>query len=57
MSKTEMLIYVAMAMFLVALVPTEEVPFMWQAALAFAGALLGIVAWNVLNEKWGDNDD
>ena len=57
MSKVEMLIYVAMAMFLVALVPTEEVPFMWQAALAFAGALLGIVAWNVLNEKWGDNDD
>ena len=57
MSKVEMLIYVAMAMFLVALVPTEEVPFMWQAALAFAGALLGIVAWNVLNETWEDNDD
>lgn len=55
MSKIEMLIYVAMAVFLVALVPTEEVPFMWQAALAFAGALLGIVAWNVLNDDLGDD--
>lgn len=57
MSKIEMLIYVAMAMFLVALVPTEEVPFMWQAALAYAGALLGIVAWNVLNENVERDDD
>ena len=59
MSKVEILIYISMAVVLIALVPTEEIPLAYKAMLAFAGSLLGIVAWNVLNENTGNggNDD
>ena len=55
MSKIEMCIYIGMAVVLMALMPLDEVPTLAIAGIGFAGSLLGIVAWNVLNE--GDNDD
>ena len=57
MSKVEILIYISMAVVLIALVPTEEIPLAYQAMLAFAGSLFGIVAWNVINENVESDDD
>ena len=57
MSKIEILIYVGMAVALIALVPTEEIPLAYQVMLAFAGSLLGIVAWNVINENVESDDE
>ena len=56
MSKIEMLIYVAMAVFIMAVLPLDEVPTLCIAGIGFAGSLLGIVAWNVLNESWRDEE-
>ena len=57
MSKIEILLDVVMAVVLIALVPTEEIPVVYQAMLAFAGSLLGIVGWNVVNENVESDDD
>ena len=54
MSKVEVLVYVGMAFVIMLLLPLEEVSFLSIAGIGFAGALLGIVAWNALNEDVGD---
>ena len=56
MSKVEMLIYVGMAFVIMLLMPLDEVPSVCIGGIGFAGALLGIVAWNVLNESWRDEE-
>ena len=57
MSKLEMLIYVGMAFFILLALPLEDVAPWVMGGIGFAGSLLGIVAWNVLDESWGDEDD
>ena len=52
MSKVEVIVYFAMGVILMAIVPTDEIPVVWQTMLAMAGALFGIVIWELLNEVW-----
>ena len=52
MSKFEMIFYVAIAIVLIFMFGgTTGV--LYEVALAVAGALIGIVVWELLNEAWG----
>lgn len=57
MSKLEMLIYVCMAFFILLALPLEDASPLVIGGIGFAGSLLGIVAWNVLNENVERDDD
>ena len=56
MSKVEMLIYICMAFFILLALPLEDVAPWVMGGIGFAGSLLGIVAWNVLDESWRDEE-
>ena len=57
MSKVEMLIYICMAFFILLALPLEDVAPWVMGGIGFAGSLLGIVAWNVLNENTGNGGE
>ena len=57
MSKIEILFYVAFAFFILLALPLEDVSPLVMGGIGFAGSLLGIVAWNVLNENVERDDD
>lgn len=57
MSKIEAVFYTVLGGCILAIVPTDEIAIVYQVALAFAGGLFGIVAWNLLNEDVGDIGD
>lgn len=57
MSKIEILFYVAFACSILLALPLEDVSPLVMGGIGFAGSLLGIVAWNVLNENVERDDD